>query len=197
MPTVAEFLVYCDGVPVAIAVSVAASVNGVPSTTHTDDTDGDTHGGMAICVSNDVISGPFVSSSLQLQALRRTQHSKAFATWRHTTLQLQSQLRCLNADMEVVRLKLNAHMERKPVVRLSKAVHVTPVIAGRKRGRESEPPTPVVAGRTGCEPQCPEEYCFAERVKSTKLILDQLGRVIKGPNGVVHTLDNIGIDIEW
>ena len=118
--------------------------------------------------------------------------------WKKTYKQLQAQLFEANAHMELAQHNMNAHMERKPVVmvRLLKAVHATPVIAGRKRGRESEPPTPVVAGRTGCEPQCPEEYCFAERVKSTKLILDQLGRVITGPNGVVMALDNIGRNID-
>ena len=33
-------------------------------------------------------------------------------------------------------------------------------------------------------------------MKNAKLILDQLGRVITGPNGVVMALDNIGLDID-
>ena len=64
------------------------------------------------------------------------QDTKAIDTWMHTRLELQSQLLRLNADLELVRLNLNAHMERRPVVRLTKAVYVTPVVAGLKRGRE-------------------------------------------------------------
>ena len=135
----------CGGAPEAVALSVAASVNGVrhtytadthtadthTSTTHTislteSDTDEDTHGGMATCesndvvstcVSNDVVSGYFSSPQPQIPTIRKSiciNPRYSWKTWKKTRQRLEHQL-------DRARHILNAHMKRKPVIRLKKS----------------------------------------------------------------------------
>ena len=93
------------------------------SDTHSDDTNGETDGGLATVWTSRPVQTP--------------QELKAMDTWRQTRLELEYEIVCMEAVVRLSRHKLQAHMERKSLVGLT-SVDAKPVFAGRKRGRDEE-----------------------------------------------------------